>query len=79
MNKLNILDKIANTRTQEMWTKGGMLAKIIELASVGCWEMVIAVVSSCINFKVFSFNNIFVCTRFGCHVAPHTVAQCGTV
>ena len=47
--------------------------KLLELASVRCWIKVMVIVSSCINFTVFSFemvsNKEKVGAQFGCYVA----------
>lgn len=57
---------------QGIWTIGGILAKLLELASVGCWVMVMGIVSNCINFTIFAFvmvsNAQKRCAIFGCYV-----------
>ena len=38
-----------------VYTEEGILPELLEPASAGCRLMVLAIVSSCINFSVFSF------------------------
>ena len=52
--------------------KDAYFPKLLELASVGCWVMVMGIVSNCINFTIFAFvmvsNAQKRCAIFGCYV-----------